>query len=1052
MDKQLVNKLQMHKLLLWLFLFAFLPLSAIAQQQRVEGVVKDATGIPLTGVSVSSGPGVGTVTNFDGAYKIDVAADGQLTYSFIGMQPVVEKVNGRKLINITMHEDAIELQNVVVTALGIKREEKALGYAVQKVDADELTKVKGVNLATSLSGKVSGVLVKNSTNFGASPELLVRGEKPLLVVDGVPKKHMTMGDIPADDVEDMSVLKGATASALYGADGINGAVMITTKKGKKGNKLTVDVNSNTMFTAGYIAIPEKQAVFGRGTSGTYSRTGDRVWGQVMDGTMLEQWNPITKQLEMMPYLPVGKNNFKNFVNTGVITNNNISVSQGNENGSFRATGTWIYNKGQYPNNKLNKFNFGIGGDMKFNDFTLSSSISFNKHNSPNYGFNGYKNYDPMYSLLVWTGADYDIRDYKNNYWEIENEKQNTSYDQNANSLDNAYFQQYGRTNSLDRDLFNASASLSYQIQPWLKATVRSGLDFISSRQHTRIHRGAMAGNGPDFWYIGKLKGGYAATTESKWSTTNDLMFVADHRLGDFTVDGILGGAIFYTKEEYNHGRTSDGISSPGYFSLKASEKDAKAESWFKTKRTNSIYAKFGGSWKSMLYLEATVRNDWSSTLKSDNRSFLYPSLGGSFIVSELLPKNDWLSIWKLRSSWTVSKKEPGIYDNYIGYTVETGQWGNMNTARLPEELRPSNLKPEKFVTTEVGTMASFFENRFTVDLAYYARRWEDRIKPVDISNASGYKKTLVNLDEHVTTRGFELTLSGTLVKTQDWKWDMTTNWSHYAQYYSKIDPVYSDTYSWVKKGERYDAYFLNNDFERSPDGQIVHQEGLPKKLPHKSLYGYTNPDWVWGVSTNIKYKDFTLGIAVDGRIGGLTPTVTEGYLWLSGSHPDAVTDARYADVADAVYRKNNPGVNTGYTGSYVGDGVKVISGGIRYTPDGQVIEDTRVFAPNDNKVFYKSYIDASHNNFIWAGDVNAAASSLDVYSTTFLKLREVSLTYDLPKTFVNKFKATNASVSFVGQNLLMWAKDFKYSDPDGGTENFNEPSARYLGVNIKLGF
>lgn len=1043
MDKQLVNKLQASKLLLWLFLFTFFPLLAIAQQHRVEGVVKDAAGIPLTGVSVSSGPNTGTATDFDGSYKIDVASDGQLTFSFIGMQPITEKVNNRKLINVTLHEDAIVLQNVVVTALGIKREEKALGYAVQKVEAEELTKVKGVNLATSLSGKIAGVLVKNSTNFGAAPTFLVRGEEPLLVVDGVPKKYMSMADIPADDVEDMSVLKGATASALYGSDGKNGAVMITTKRGKKATSLRVDVNSNTMFTAGHLAIPEKQAVFGRGTSGLYNRNADRVWGQVMDGTMLEQWNPHTMQLEMMPYLPVGKDNFQNFVNTGVITNNNISVSQGNENGSFRATGTWIYNKGQYPNNKMNKFNFGIGGDMKFNDFTLSSSISFNKHNSPNYGFNGYKNYDPMYSLLVWSGADYDIRDYKNNIWEIENEKQNNSYDSNQSTLDNAYFQQYGRTNSLDRDLFNASASLSYQIQPWLKATVRSGLDYLSTRQHTRIHQGAYAGSGENFWWQAKMKGLYAATQNSKWSTTNDLMFVADHRVGDFTVDGILGGAIFYQKEEYNHGRTSDGIMSPGYFSLKSSVKDAVAESSLSTKRTNSIYGKVGGSWKSMVYLEATLRNDWSSTLSSDERSFLYPSVGGSFIASELLPKNDWLSIWKLRGSWTVSKVEPAIYENNVGYTILTSQWGGMSTAKLPGSIRPSSLKPMKIVTNEVGTMASFFNNRFTVDFAYYEKRLEDRIQNASISPASGYSTSLVNTDEHITTKGFELTLHGTLVQTQDWKWDVTTNWSRYARYYSKLDEKYSSKQPWVKKGARADHYILDDDFERSPDGQVVHTEqGIPKKLPHKSLFGYADPDWVWGVSTNVKYKAFTLGIAVDGRIGGLTPTVTETYMWLAGTHPNSVTDARYADVENAL----NP--QAGYKGIYVGDGVKVVSGGIRYTPDGQVLEDTRQFTPNDITVPYKYYIDNSHKNFIWGG----TASPLDVYSTTFLKLREISLTYDLPKTFVKKFKANDASVSFVGQNVLMWAKDFKYSDPDGGSENFNEPSPRYLGVNIKLGF
>lgn len=1008
----------------------------------VEGTVKDSSGEPLIGVVVKTDKQT-TATDLDGFYKLQTTPLSKITFTYMGMESITEAIDNRSVINAMMKENSVALDDVVVTALGIKRQEKALGYAVQKVNPEDLTTVKGTNIATSLSGKIAGVLVKNSTDFGKDADFLVRGVKPLLVVNGVPVPNMSLSEIPADDIEDISVLKGATASALYGSDGGNGALMITTKKGSKDKGYTISVNSNTMFSAGYIAMPEKQSVFGRGTTGVYDINADRVWGQVMDGTSVNQWNPISKQYEMQPYLAVGKNNFKNFVNTSIVTNNNISIANGNENGNFRVSGTWIYNKGQYPNNEMNRFNFGVSGDMKVGKLDLAGSMTYNKYHSPNEGFNGYKNYDPMYSLLIWTGADYDIRDYKDNIWVVPGEVQNNSYDRTRSTLDNAYFLQYGRTNSVDKDIVNASFSMTYNIEPWLKAIVRSGLNFRSTRQHTRVSQGALAGTGEDYWWQPKLTGMYATRQNSMWDTNNDLMFIADQRFGDFTVDGVLGGSIYYFKEEYQLGRTNQGISLPEFFSLKASNLSAMTESYIKSKRKNGVYGKVGGSWRSMLFLEATFRNDWSSTLSKDNRSFFYPSVAGSFVVSELFEQKSWLDIWKLRGSWTVSKKEPAIFENNVEYTVATNQWGDRSSAYLPTKIRPSNLKPVQHVSTEFGTMASFLNGRLNVDFAYYTILEKDRILSTSISPASGYAEALVNTKENITRRGFELTIGGNIVTTKDLLWRMSTNWTRYADYYTSIDDQYSSTNPWVKKGKRADAFTLN-DFERSPSGAIVHDnQGKPKYMPHKSVYGYSNPDWVWGVSSLVKYKNLTFSLSVDGRIGGLTPSITEAYLWLSGSHPNSVIDARYDDVANAL----NP--VAGYKGTYVGEGVKVVSGEIKWDPQGNVLSDTRVFADNDTPIIYRNYIDGgSHKNFIWGGD----PSPLDVYSTTFLKLREISVTYDLPQSFTNKFSVKNASVSLVGQNVLMWAKDFKYSDPDGGTENFSSPSARYVGFNLKVDF
>ncbi len=398
------------------------PLQNQIKQKKISGIVLDEAGDPIIGATViEDKTNNATLTDVEGKFTITVKEDAKVVFSSIGFKSQAISVAGRSLFNITLLEDSKLLSEVVVTALGIKREEKALGYAVQKVAGEGLQTIKGVDMATSLTGKVSGLMVKNSTEFAEAPILQIRGESPLLVIDGVPYANMTLRDIPADDIENISILKGATASALYGYRGSSGAVMVTTKSKANKKGLSISINSSTMFTAGYLAIPEAQTTFGRGTTGVYNRTADRVWGQVMDGTEIEQWDPISKSLKVMPYLPVGKNNFKNFIRQGFITNNNINIIQQGELGSFRASASWMDTKGQYPNSKFDKYTYSIGGDMKIDKFTLSSSFSYNKHTSPNAGFSGYKNYDPMYSLLLFTGADYDVRDYKD-YWLVKDEK------------------------------------------------------------------------------------------------------------------------------------------------------------------------------------------------------------------------------------------------------------------------------------------------------------------------------------------------------------------------------------------------------------------------------------------------------------------------------------------------------------------------------------------------------------------------------------------------------------------------------------------------------
>ncbi|MDD3789222.1 MAG: SusC/RagA family TonB-linked outer membrane protein [Petrimonas sp.] len=1024
-------------------------LPATAQQQdkvTVRGQVSDAKGEPVIGANIieEGVPGNGTVTDYNGNFSLAVNRNATLRISYLGYTDVVLSTTGRTSFDVVMQEDTKVLSEVVVTALGIKREEKALGYAVQAVAGDGLQTVKGIDVGTSLTGKVAGLLVRNSTEFAAAPSIQIRGEDPLLVIDGVPYANMTLRDIPSDDIESLSVLKGATASALYGYRGSSGAIMVTTKKGLSAKGLSVSVNSGTMFAAGYLAIPKLQSSFGRvvrtNADGKleYVRSGDGSWGVPLDGREIIQWDPISKSMKPMPYLPIGKDNFQNFLETGYVLNNNVNIVQQGEFGSFRTTATWVNNKGQYPNSIYNKLTFGLGGDMKIDKFLLSASMAYNKQTTPNTGFGGYTGYDPMYSMLIWSAPDWDIRQYKD-YWLIPNEVQNSSYTSTNN---NPYFDRFERTRSMNRDIFNGSVSIDYNFTDWLKATARTGFDVYSDKKEVTISKGSFQGGGnstvlnggTEIWGESQ-RGSYNVGLGRGYSLNNDLLLSADKSFGDFRIESFIGGTIYYTQDDGIEARTQGGLTIPAFYSLKASVNPASVRSVIFKQQVNSLYGRLGFSWKSLLYAEATLRNDWSSTLSESTRSYLYPSVSGSLILSELLPKYDWLSLWKLRGSWTSSKTPAGVYSINSVYSITPNAWGDLSSASFPSAIKGTDVRPESASTFEIGTAINVFKNRASLDISYYQKRMYDFLRWAPISPASGYTSNYINTDEEITRKGIEITANVTPVKTNDLEWDISFNWSKYARYYTQLDSVYSTDKPWVAVGKRVDHYILNN-YQKDPSGNIIHNNGLPLYSPYTSLFGYYDPDWLWGLNTSLRYKDFTLGISLDGRVGGIAQTTTEMYMWRAGSHPNSVVPERFLDA-------NNPGSR-----NYIGQGVKVVSGQATYDTYGNITSDNRQYAPNDVAVTYQTYTNALHKGTAWGG----SPSPLDAYSTTFFKLREISLTCNLPKEVVGKFKAKSASISAIGQNVFLWAKQFKYSDPDGGYENFSDPSIRYMGFNLKVVF
>lgn len=1030
----------MNRIILPLIL-AFLSSAAFAQTAVIRGTVTSADDSqPLAGAAVLiDGTATGEITGADGRYSISAAPGDVLVFSFLGMESQSITVGDRTEINVTLAPDTNTLEDVVVTALAIKREEKALGYAVQRLDENSVQRVQGLDVATSLTGKVAGMTIYNSSDFGTESTISLRGETPLLVIDGVPYSNMSLRDVSAEDIESIEVLKGATASALYGYRGASGAIMVTTKNGTSGDAgLTVTLSSNTMFESGFLAIPEKQAVYGRGYNYVYDMNSDGSWGAPMDGSIRTQWDPIAKEYRDYPYLPVGKDNFKNFLENGYVTNNTLSLAYQGNVASLRTSFNWSENKGIYPNSIYDKYGLTFGGSINMKRFKMDVNMAYHKQVSPNIGFNGYTSYDPMYTLLIWTAADYDIRDYKDNYWLIPDEKQNFTYKSTHN---NPYFDRYEKVKPVNRDIFNASIGMTYEFTPWLKAVVRAGLDFYVHREELKVSKDSYVstgntGAGGGGTWNGKDTGAYSTGRNTGYSINTDFMLMADKTFGRFTVEGMIGGNIYYRQDESIYGSTMNGLSLPGYFSLKASVDPVDAGSSLERSQVNSIYGRLALSWNRMIYVDATLRNDWTSTLPASTRSYLYPSVSASFVISELFPESarSWLDLWKFRGSWTVSKTPPGVYDTNVNYSITNPAWGTTASATMPSWLSESAVDPETASTWEVGTQAWLLKKRLGIDVTYFNKDMYDFLVEGPVSEASGYSSSYVNSKERIARRGWELSLTGVPVRTKDWEWTVTANWSKYARYYTRLDDKYSSKDPWVQIGSRVDAYYLY-DYARDPEGNLIFSNGDLQFNPFYSCVGYYDPDWTWGISTTLTWKEWSLGISIDGRVGGLANTMTESYMWSSGSHPDSLTPERAAEAAD-------PGSK-----HYLGQGVKVVSGSVQYDTYGNVLSDDRVFAPNDVYTTYESYIETLHSGVAWGGQGTPA----DLYSTTFLKLRELSLTYTFPSKLLKGW-AKGASVSFVGQNLAMWAKDFKYSDPDWGSDDFLDPSVRYLGFNVKLTF
>jgi TonB-linked SusC/RagA family outer membrane protein len=938
-------------------------------------------------------------------------------------------------------DDEKKLSEVLVTALGIKKEKAKLGYAAQEVKGADLVKARESNVMSSLTGRVAGLTIRNTTDLFQDPGISLRGSKPLIVIDGIPDQSADLYKINADDVESMTVLKGASASALYGSIGMNGAIMITTKRGT-GKDLNVEFNSSTQFQTGFIRIPTVQTAYGNGFKGEYtyidgSGSGPEgfgwIWGPKLDQRdpstpsgyfETPQFNsprdPNTGELVPLPFLSRGKNNVKNFFRTGVITSNNLSFTKSGENGSFRASASHIYQQGIVPNTDLKNTSFNLAGNYNLSkDFSVNGRISYNKEYTHNFPETGYGPTNYLYNLILWTGPDIDVRDLRS-YWVpgkegVQQRHYNISY------YNNPYFQAYEYLRGYDKDNTFGSVDLNYKISPSFTAKFRTGMNEYGLNRNYNEPKSYIG-------YGNKSRGQYTVTSESWFDIVSDLTVDYNHTFNEhFKIRAQGGGSNYYRNQKENSSNT-DGLTIPGLYNLSNSANAVQSVNSLEERRTSSIYGLVDIELYNALYITVTGRNDKISTLPVANNSFFYPSLTGAVVVSQLVHLPEWFSFLKARGA--MSRVSSGTLDNSYTYgylpSYDKGViWNGKPALNYKNIIYNASLHPQTSDSWEAGVDAKFLGNRVGVELTYFQTKDYNNILTIPVSLGSGFGSRLEN--GHVyQRRGIEIVTTANPVRTEHFRWDVLLNLSTYRRYLKEITG--GTTLEYLKKNDRTDRIFTTV-YQKDPSGNIIYRaDGFPLADNLQRFVGNSDPDLIYGLENSFTYGNFSFRFLVDGRIGGLMYSTTNQKMWWGGTHPGTVNQFR----DDANEGKS----------SYVGKGVIVTGGQATYDTEGNITSDTRTFAPNTQGV---NYIDFMTNTS------NGASTNYNYYSQTFLKLREVTLTWRVPGKWLKGHFFRAADVSAVGRNLLLFSK-MPNIDPDAGVDNLQTPSSRSIGFNLNLKF
>ncbi len=1079
----------MRKLILFLSLVLFVGIETLsAQTKTITGKVVDDQGQPIPGSSIIvKGTTTGTISSPDGRYSIAVPDDATtLIFSFVGMKMQEIAIGTSTTINVTLTSDSEDIDEVVVTALGISREKKALGYAVQEVSGDELTKAKDQNIVNSLSGKISGVQVTSASGaIGSSSRITIRGNssfssnEPLFVVDGVPISNYSSSvsqwgsvdygngasDIAPENIESITVLKGANAAALYGMQAGNGVVLITTKKGKANGGFQVQVNAGVTFSDVYI-LPNYQNEYGQGHSGSeyiYNNSGstdsyqnyattnsfsyvdgkgggvydyyDESWGPRMDiGLMIPQFDSPYVDGEYQATEWVSHpDNVKSFFETGVTYDNSVSISNATEKGSTRLFLSRQDITGTIPNTDLKKTTFNVSNTIKPNDrFTATGALTYTQSKSDNLPGQGYDENNIMQSIGGWFGRQVDMSSLKEN-WNTYNEN-GDPYNWNSYYHNNPYWTVYNNTNSMLKDHVYGNYSLDYKLTSWLNVMGRGGIDWyrLSKKRVT---------------YDGSIEDSYGggAFNESKTygrEFNADLIFTYDKSLTkDLRINGSVGANYrnYYLDYMYLY---ASSLTVPNLFNISNVSGSVSASQTKKEIQSNSVFASMTASYHNFLFLDLTARNDWSSTLPSDEWSFFYPSVTGSWILTESLPiKSDVLSFAKLRAGWAKVGNATDPYKLSATYSAASSYNSSVTPYYLPTTGAPENLKPEDVISTEVGVEVKMFRNRLGINATYYDKVTKNQIMDIDVSDASGYDSQTINAGE-VENSGVELELNGQIFKsTTGFNWDMTINWAknknRVNKLYEGID-TYSISSSWSSltieaiPGQPFGT-MKGYGYLTDGDGNIVvDADGLPQAGESPEVIGCIMPDWTGGINNNFRWRNWSASFLIDMRKGGDIFSVSD---WFG---------AQAGITAETVQKASRDGVdgNIREVGLVVGQ--DVLKGYNAVNEDG---------TPNTTVATAQDYYETSYWNTEKQGVIDGS----------FIKLREFTLGYSIPQSVLTKTGfLKSANVSFVGRNLaLLWTDKsndvgidpetaFGSSMSGMGIEQYQIPATRNLGFKISL--
>lgn len=1017
------------KILLAFWLVVGIGFSMVAQQV-VSGIIKDEEGLPLPGVTVrTSNSAFGATTDINGAFTINVPAGTKLVVSHIGYGTKEVEVTGQN-ITIDMAPSAGALGEVMVTALGIQREKKALGYSAQNVSGEAASVARETNIANTLSGKVAGLQISRSPGgLGASSRIVIRGNnslgrtnQPLIVVDGVPinnfntnsaiewggsDRGMGLGDINPDDVENMTVLKGPEATALYGVQGGNGAIIISTKKGRARKGIGVQVNSNLTFENA-LFLPEVQTQYAQGAGGVFDLKSSSAWGPSISGQQVDDWRNPGQKAALSSY----DNRFSDFLQTGQTFSNSVALNGGNDKTGIYLSYTNVSAKGILPTSTLGRNVANLRIDHKLNNWiSIDGKVTYTQ----NKGFNRPRlSGDPenAYGQVLYLPGNVNVKDLDppttdRGALRIWNPG-------GSNVIQNPYWSLRLNTNEDVRDRFLTLLSTNIKFTSWLNLMLRHSMDYFSEANQSQLAYGQR---------YNEPTGNFAQDRTTARTVNSDFLLSAYKRFGTLGAKLSLGGNRFDVNNNTIYG-ANNGNLVPGFYNLGAGLNDRRSLSnsiW--RKRINSVYVLGSFDYNSWAYVEASYRTDWSSTLPTANRKFSYPSVSTSFILSDLFSMPSYVSLVKLRAAYAQAGNDVDPFELQPTYGIGSG--AGAIVSGVPTRIFNPDLRPEIITSRELGIEARFWHNRAGFELSLYQKNARDQRIFLPVPSGSGFGDRIIN-GGNVQNAGVELVFNfAPIRKTDGLRWDIDLN---FARNRNKIIELHPDIKRYLLYGPR--AVFMVADegqlfgdiygrgIQTNASGQVVvDKDGLPLLTATKDVkLGNVQPNWLGGINNTIAYKNLSLSFLIDIRNGGSVYSETMSSLYAAGLATGTVANR---------------------DGGWVVEGV------------------TETGERNSKAIKAEQY---------WArvaGANNSAAPF--IYDVSNAMLRELILGYRLPnRLFTDRSVVRDASLSLVGRNLFLISKnantpafvlDSSFSTGnDIGMESGSLPQTRSFGLNLRLNF